>query len=185
MTLIYPFVYRIGNTTALQWKSCEICGQFSSAICPGFLTPAFQFSKRGNAVSFQLSVCFSPSPMQHYCTSTTTLGCTQKREGCTFVCSQIAILAELLLSPTTFFAWIPAVCSELMQYLFQVHLTFLASRRRFQLETVAPPLIGFTTENFLNQTNQWDLNFQLGVDLRPKDIISLFRPEGKSSKGNI
>ena len=61
MTLIYPFVYRIGNTTALQWKSCEICGQFSSAICPGFLTPAFQFSKRGNAVSFQLSVCFSPS----------------------------------------------------------------------------------------------------------------------------
>ena len=41
-----------------------------------------------------------------------------------------------------------------MQYLFQVHLTFLASRRRFQLETVAPPLIGFTAENFLNQTNQ-------------------------------
>ena len=68
-----------------------------------------------------------------------------------------------------------------MQYLFQVHLTFLASRRRFQLETVAPPLIGFTAENFLNQTNQWDLNFQLGVDL-----ISLCfsGQKGKSSKGN-
>ena len=129
---------------------------------PRFFDPCVPVLKEGKCSVFSAICVFLT---QHYCTSTTTFGCTQKREGCTFVCSQIAILAELLLSPTTFFAWIPAVCSELMQYLFQVHLTFLASRRRFQLETVAPPLIGFTAENFLNQTNQWDLNFQLGVDL--------------------
>ena len=66
-----------------------------------------------------------------------------------------------------------------MQYLFQVHLTFLASLRRFQLETVAPPLIGFTAENFLNQTNQWDLNFQLGVDLI---LLRFSGQKGKSPK---
>ena len=70
-----------------------------------------------------------------------------------------------------------------MQYLFQVHLTFLASRRRFQLETVAPPLIGFTAENFLNQTNQWDLNFQLGVDLTLLRFSA--QKENPLPKGNI
>ena len=55
--------------------------------------------------------------------------------------------------------------------------------RRFQLETVAPPLIGFTAENFLNQTNQWDLNFQLGVDLTLLRFSA--QKENPLPKGNI
>ena len=84
---------------SLAMKELRNMWSVQLSYLPRFFDPCVPVLKEGKCSVFSAICVFLT---QHYCTSTTTFGCTQKREGCTFVCSQIAILAETLLSPTTF-----------------------------------------------------------------------------------